>query len=344
MSVSRWLRRRLMSIPLTETSYEHRGFHAGASPSVRTRLELIGQTFVGGYHAALDDPQPAPLAQRLDQVELERRGFAYEGAAMALALLDELRPWAVGRFQQFLAGPGRPHQYMVHVGAGWAAARLPWRRRGFSRYLTKFDPLLRWLVADGYGFHQGFFHSRAHLDECKLPRGLEGYARRAFDFGLGRSLWFASGADPSEAARRIERFPADRQGDLWSGVGLASAYAGGVGSDGLGELRRLAGDAQLPMAQGAAFAAKARELAGNPTEHTELACQVLCGLTAQRAAAVTDECLADLSEESNEPAFEVWRKRIQRQLQRVAAPRQSAEPSVQRAEPSVSVQLERASA
>lgn len=66
------------------------------------------------------------LAVRLSSIEPEVRGFAFEGAAMGLALLDHLTPWRRDRFERFLSGPGDRHAYMVHVGAGWVFARLPW--------------------------------------------------------------------------------------------------------------------------------------------------------------------------------------------------------------------------
>jgi len=59
------------------------------------------------------------LSERLEQVELEYRGFAYEGAAMALALRDAIVP-ASSRLTGFMAGAGKQHIYMLHVGAGWA--------------------------------------------------------------------------------------------------------------------------------------------------------------------------------------------------------------------------------
>jgi hypothetical protein len=68
---------------------------------------------------------------------------------------------------------------------------------------------------------------------------------------------------------------------------------------------------QSYLAQGAAFAAKARQRAGNPTAHTELACQVLCGMSAGKAAELTDSSLRDLPPDGAQPAYEHWRQRIQ---------------------------------
>ena len=144
-------RRRLFGIAPEETTFARRGFPPGTERA-RRRLEAIGRTFVDGYHAALLDDAPERLARRLAAVDPERRGFAFEGAAMGLSLRDYLTPWRRDRWRRFLAGPGSAHAYMVHVGVGWTLARL---RRSVLPALRRYDPLLRWLVVDGYGFHEG---------------------------------------------------------------------------------------------------------------------------------------------------------------------------------------------
>src|ERR1039457_1019400 len=90
----------------------------------------------------------------------------------------------------------------------------------------------------------------------KFRGGVAGSPRRAFDQGLGRSLWFVEGADASRIAAAISSFPKARQPDLWSGVGLACAYAGGRDQAHLELLRETAGPYVAQVAQGAAFAAK----------------------------------------------------------------------------------------
>jgi alkylated DNA nucleotide flippase Atl1 len=99
---------------------------------------------------------------------------------------------------------------------------------------------------------------------------------------------------------------------LWSGVGLAATYAGIVSETSLGELREKAGRFHPQLAQGAAFAAKARQRAGNLTDYTSLATKVLCGLPAENAARITDEALENLPADSDVPAYEIWRRRIQK--------------------------------
>jgi len=299
--------KRVFGIPPRETSFDRRGFRGGAG-GARERIERIGSTFVEGYHAALLDHHPDQLVPKLDQIDLEFRGFAYEGAAMGLALFDRLTPWHSTRVREFLRGAGEPHTYMVHVAIGWLAARWPGR---LGKIMEPLDPLLKWLVLDGYGFHEGFFHWPESVVARSVPKRLQGYERRVFDQGLGRSLWFVDGADVTLLPRTLSSFPASRQADLWSGIGLACVYAGEISEPDLKSLREAAGGFLPQLAQGAAFAAKARQRAGNLTAYTERACLALCGMSAGQAARVTDDALENLSNDGPEPAFETWRRRIQ---------------------------------
>jgi enediyne biosynthesis protein E3 len=293
-----------------EAKFSRRGFLCPDS-AARVRLERVGVTFLAGYHAALADEGQAALAGRLCAVEPGLRGFAFEGAGMALELLDHLSPRRRDRLPRFLDGAGEPHRYMLHVGAGWAMARLP---LGLRRRVGRLDPLLRWLAYDGYGFHEGYFHWRRYRAGRAAPRRLLGYERRAFDQGLGRSLWFAEGAEVGRVAAAVEGFPEARRGDLWSGVGLACTYAGGASRSAIESLRASAGRFAPHLAQGAAFAAAARLKAGNPEPHTELACSLLCGRSADEAAHVTDMALRRLPPDGDTPAYEVWRRRIRELL------------------------------
>jgi len=303
----RRLRRIIFGISTEEASFKRRGFGC-RDERARVRLERIGATFLRGYHAALEARDGDSLALQLNSVESDFRGFAFEGAAMALALLDRLTPWGGRRLNSFVAGAGRAHEYMLYVGAGWALARL---RRDPSRARKSFHPLLGWLVADGYGFHEGYFKWPAYVARQERPRRLSGYALRAFDQGLGRSLWFVRGAEVEKIIETVAAFARERQSDLWSGVGLACAYAGGADDASVEVLRVAAGRFATRLAQGAAFAAKARERAGNMTAHTERACRILCEMTAGAAASITDDALIHLPTDAvDEPAYEVWRRRI----------------------------------
>jgi enediyne biosynthesis protein E3 len=297
---------KLLSIDPREVTFARRGF-SGAKPEIRDRLEHVGNIFLLGYHAALQKNEPEALSSRLEQVATEYRGFVFEGAAMGLALRDAMVPGS-SRLPEFIAGAGKRHIYMLHVGAGWAYARVPWLRWHIETVLRKFDPVLRWLVLDGYGFHQGYFHFSRPLNSAvnRLSPG----ARHVFYQGFGRSLWFVHGCDFHQIAITISGFPPVYQGDAWSGIGLACAYAGGATSPAMEDAISLAGCFTSALAQGATFAAKARQLAGNATPHTQQACAVLAGIKAERAALLCDRALAQVNRNSSSP-YQQWRELVQ---------------------------------
>jgi enediyne biosynthesis protein E3 len=306
-----FLRGRLLGISDDETAFSRRGFHS-LNDEARHSLEAVGRAFVRGYQAALEETDQIQVVTRLELVELSLRGFAYEGAAMAFALIDGLSPWKRSRIGAFLQGPGARYCYMGHVGVGWAVARL--RRVAQVASVPPLDPLLRWLVFDGYGFHQAYFHPQRFVDRHEATRFRGSYAARVVDQGIGRALWFVNGADPDRIAGVVASFPAARRPDLWSGIGLAATYAGGINQAALEALRDAAGPCLPEAAQGAAFAAKARLHAGNPTPHTERAVRILCGASSVAAAAITDQALQGLPATAVEtpiPSYEHWRQRVQ---------------------------------
>lgn len=277
-------------------------------------LETIGYSFLTGYGHAVGSADLEAATTRLEQIPLRYRGFAYEGAAMGYAMLDGLGLAGRQNVAAFLAGPGRPHIYMAYVGVGWACARLP-RFRWPS--VLPADPLLCWLVLDGYGFHQAYFRTRRFVEErwqepaTKWPYpGAADYANRAIDQGIGRALWFVEGTDVNRVADRIATFAPPRHRDLWSGAGLAATYAGGVDESELRDFWELAGEYRPNVAQASAFAAEARVLAGLVTPHTELATSVFCGMSPEQAAQASRQIQADLPADGPVPAYEMWRERL----------------------------------
>lgn len=267
----------------------------------------IINAFLEGCRLALRCGSNPKLIRELNSCEDKIRGFAFEGAAMGLGLSDFFIHWRRTRLED-LEQLGDSHIYMLHVGLGWTVAfcRIP-----VERALRFADPLFGWLIVDGCGFYYGFFHGKRCLDRQAVPRRfLLGYASRAFDQGLGRSLWFAHQADIERIHRAISSFAVHRQSDLWSGIGLACTYAGGVNRASLERLLEVGRKFRLELAQGAAFAAQARRRAATPAEHTEIACEVLCGMSSEHAAMITEVCRENLLAEGSEPAYEVWRRRI----------------------------------
>ncbi len=304
------LRRRILTPSIAQTNVERRGFHVKDDAS-RRLLETVGRQFLTGYRHAVEAGEPAGAEPLLETIERSFRGFAYEGATMGFAMLDALSPLRHDRVPRFLQGRGGDHVYMAQIGVGWAFARLPRIR---WRVIAPADPLLRCLVLDGSGSHQASFRTEAYVhrqhQETDFPwpgNGYGRYANRVIDQGIGRAMWFVGGTDVDRVVELIGRFDTRRHSDLWSGAGLAATYAGGVDASELERFWTLAGEHRPAVAQAAAFAAKARVLAGLVTEHTELATSIFCGASPEAAAAVTDEALVELPPDGAAvPAFEVW--------------------------------------
>ncbi|WP_017542013.1 DUF1702 family protein [Nocardiopsis halophila] len=270
-------------------------------------FEPVARTLVDAFSAALDTPRHEDLVPRLDAVDPELRGIAYEGAGMGLMLLDSLVPGR-RRLPRFVHGPGAPYRCLVYIGAGLVLPRVPARP---DRFLRRQDPFLRWLVMDGYGFHDGFFAWRRTVEGRSVPRDVRGYARRAFDQGVGRSLWFSTGAGPDRIIATIDGFPASRRADLWSGIGLACAYAAGVmDRDAVRALLEAAREHAADIAVGTALASVFREQSGLVAPHTDVACDVVWGQDAAEVAATAHRAGRGLRDAPGRPAYEHWRQRI----------------------------------
>ncbi len=318
---TRALRRRVLTPSVVECSLEKRGFFE-KSEAARDNLETVGATFLDGYGHAVEARDAADAHERLDRIAEPFRGFAYEGAGMGAAMLDGLPLGGQRHVTDLLSGPGDRHVYMIYVGVGWAMARLPRFRWPAP---ASFDPLLRGLVLDGYGFHQAYFHTRRYVHEryrdAAFPwpdgraagRAADTSANSIIDQGIGRAMWFVGGTDVGRVTDLIDSFPADRRADLYAGTGLAATYAGGVGEAELVELRTHAGEYRVQLAQGSAFAAEARIRAGLVQPHTAVATGVLCGTTPARAAQLTQDVRPRAATPGLQ-AYQSWRPDIAAQF------------------------------
>jgi hypothetical protein len=297
-----------------EASYERRGIEIVYPPACEA-LEAGGRHFSRGFNAAMRDTRAREIVARIEQLDPAFRGFAFEGAGMALIVLDALLP-PRRRFTNLLHGPGDRWSPLLHIGAGWAYARMG---RVPQRPPDKLDPVFGWLLHDGAGFHEAYFKIDRFVEEQERPEKLSGPGLRLFDQGVGRALLFDRGGDVEAVAETIARFAEDRHADLWSGVGLCATYAGGLSEERLRRLRDLAGPHHLRLAQGAAIAVLGRARAGNPTADVGLAASVLCGLSFDQVAQRSEAALADLSRAGDSP-FEAWQARLRESFATELAP------------------------
>ncbi|WP_141704236.1 DUF1702 family protein [Planobispora rosea] len=273
----------------------------------RGHLEAAVLSFLTGFNAVI-----AGEAERIDDLGEEVRGFAYEGAGMACATLDVLTLTGGRRLRALLSGQGVRYPHMIHSGAGCAYARLRLRPTWGVRAV---HPLLRWLAFDGFGFHRGLFAADRTVGRRRTPRLMDRTRWAIFDQGLGRALWFHECAGADDVVLRLAEFPAGRRADLWSGIGMAAAYAGGAAPD---DLERLAGAAaeagfHAHLAQGAAFACAARLISGAVPGHTAAAAPVLCGAEVDEAAGWTDTALIALGHNAySGEHYQAWRAGVRK--------------------------------
>jgi hypothetical protein len=306
--------RRLALTPrLADVTFAVRGFPAGTTPGTQ-QLEAVPQAVICGFEWGIDARDQWEVERRLDLVDAEMRGFAYEGVTMAFTVLD-----ATGgghRTRELLRGPGRPHIFLAYIGMGFAMARLPrplWKKVVPDLTGDAYHPTMSWLAVDGYGFDRAYFDTPRWVDAQRVPKvypweGSPAYFLRAADQGIGRALWFICGGRAPDVAAAVGRFASHRRPDLWSGVGLAAAFAGGSDPDGLAALRRAAGDDAAQLALGVVFAVKARSYAGLVPDYTTAACQTLAGLSVDKAITLADSTV--VRSPAAEPAYELWRQRI----------------------------------
>jgi len=278
----------------------------GGRGELRARMVPVVDAFQAGLHAALEEGSTSRLTARLGAMPTGLAGFAFEGAGLGLAALDILAFGRGRHFRSFTAGPGAPHAYMMHVGAGWMLGRWPFPA---DLLVRRFDPFLRWAALDGYGFFEGLTRRPLRVERRRSP-GLSGAALRSYDVGLGRSLWFTCGAEVASVAAAVGAFDAARRPDLWSGLGIACSYTGWVDRQRMAALAEAAGSYRPQLCQGVTVSAWARQRAGNPTLETEMACRVLAGLSAEAAAERAEAALRDLPAEGEKTQFEIWRQRV----------------------------------
>jgi hypothetical protein len=279
-------------------------------------LEDIGVSFLDGYHNALIGLDNISLIPKLNENGKNNIGFAFEGAAMAKVILDFLGNPRKKSIKSFISyTEAKKHLYMLYVGAGWAYARLP---INIEKRIEQYDPVLRWLIIDGYGFHQAFFKTEKYVYKRTEPKELRNeFSKYVFYQGVGRCLWFVEGADPSRISDRIKSFPSIYHSDLWSGVGLACTYAGGVEEIDIKQIRNLSGSFLPYLMQGSAFAAKARDRAEIIVPHVEMACQIICKMTVKEVSTICDDCLCLLPDNiSSEKKYGMWRELIRTSIQK----------------------------
>jgi len=306
--------RRLFRLSPRQADFATRGFTA-RDPVKQQALETAGRAFIGGYNSALTATDFSDIVEHTAAAPPAMRGFVAEGAAMGIAIADTV-PFGHERLPAYIAATERDFTYLTHVGAGWALARTPWRRRAI---LAPLDAVHHWLAFDGLGFHDAYFSQPRIAQGWR--RVSDGYAARAYDQGIGRATWFVAGGDVAAAARIVAALTPSRRGDLWSGLGLAMAYAGPASGDDLRAALSAAGAHAASFAQGVAFACEARARANFIPDNTDNAAQAVWHSDASAIARLVRDKRARLPDRDGPvPRYELWRRDTAGAFQQTAAP------------------------
>ena len=214
---------------------------------------------------ATHDNMPA-LIEYLEKTEPEFRSIAYESASMAIAIKSFETDGFPGDWLLFANGAARAHKAQVYAGLGWAIAKF---NLHFLETVKELDTQMHFRIADGCGYYDGSFRRRPTVLSQQLPVYLPAAAMPMYDQGVGRSIWYTAKTDIKKIHSLIETFPANRQADMWRGIGIAVAYVGGCSNGDLKTLLQYAGINGPQLACGAALAAKSRLMANTMTTDTE---------------------------------------------------------------------------
>jgi hypothetical protein len=311
------LRRVVPAPTMNDIMFAQRGFPVEAN-SVSRRVEGVPRAVVEGFQYGADHPGTDEIVRRLEWIDPLYRSLAYEGAIGALILRDLLAGNRSRRAEEFVQGPAAPHAMLAYIGCGLVLARLP--RAMWSRAIPRFDtdpllPWLRWLAIDGYGFDKAYFDPQRWVFDAAVPKpypldGAPEYFLPVFDQGVGRAMWFIFGGDVAPIPSVIERFPAQRRPDLWSGIGATATYIGGPARAELQGLIAAAGAYRADLAVGSVSGIKARYHAGYVPDVTELAAELICGATVPETVGLADGAAERPPEDNGVPAYLQWRRRI----------------------------------
>ena len=297
-----WIRK-ILALDPSRVEFRVRGFDL-AEKSHEERLESIGKAFLRGYNLTLSSQSLNEFEQAIAEEATLLRGFFVEGGAMGSALVDSL-PLRKPVLPRYLSRFGGQYPILVHAGVGLTISKLPWREKGI---LKRLDPFYRWLAYDGRGYHKMYFEPEKTL--ARSSSGLKAYASRAYDQGVGRGIWFVSGASVNKAAEMIAALAVERQPDLWAGVGLAICYAGPAGVTEFMAAKKLAGDYAANMATGVALACAARVKDQSILPETGEAIAALWGVTPKELAERVETIRLSIATSGDSNGYATWRERI----------------------------------
>ncbi len=216
-----------------------------------TNISLIQEVFWEAKSILSQASRDLSMGDFLKNVPADFISIAYEGMSMAIAD-DALKQAEVSfdTWHTFFGQYGRIHGAQIYIGLGWAFGQ---HQINPSTYAHLFDKGLYWRVYDGLGYYEGLF-KKGSLQKQQFSVCIDAHSRGPYMQGVGRSLWHLTKADLTQLSTHIRSFERQYHADLWRGIGLASAYVGGLKFNTLHELNEMSGDYLTNLSAGAAMA------------------------------------------------------------------------------------------
>ena len=274
---------------------------------VKEKMELIQTTFQEAKRIAVKESDLENLNKALQNFPNEFISVAYEGASMGVAIKSIEDTNSLKKWSDFYHYYGMKHSSQIHVGLGWAFSELD---LVFSDFELIIEPLLQYRVIDGYGYYEGVFKKRKSIRMQESPQHFNQLNLKAYNQGLGRSLWYTAQGKVAKLIQLISRFPENRRHDLWRGIGIAVAYVGGIE---ISVLQKLVNESNRYLSSfkcGVSLLVQSRHKAETIVNDTNIICDFLFGLS---CATINDQ-LIDIEKETgstSELLYFDWLKNIE---------------------------------
>lgn len=308
-------RKQILGLGLHEATFAVRGFEENTG--AQARLEEVAKTVVYGYNTALEaGNNEEDLTALTNRTKPELQGFLSEGLAMGLFTVGRFSFGGSSSFWKFARQNHGRHEYMSYIGAGLAIGVFG---SSFEKFIDKACPMCGHLVLDGIGFYYAMFKTQKGIEEQYVPKKIADnqFYQARYDNGLGRALWFYASGRPKVILREIDKFPQSRRGNIWSGIGLAASYAGGVGEEDIHELAASAKEYSLYLGQGCFLAVHTRYRAENPHLNSKTV-DILTGASGESChteAIRLRKIFKDKREVDGKPSFQVFLELVRKFIQ-----------------------------
>jgi hypothetical protein len=251
------------------------------------KIDQVFTTFQSAQYIA-ENTVYEELDQKLISYDPEFRSVAFEAASMTLLSSDFKKNGSnqTEQWKNFYSTHQSLHETQLLTGYGWALAV---HQKKPSDFLDQFDPLVSMRILDGYGYYYGLLRSRISVQNIQIPDDINKDLLFAFDQGLGRSLWYLSKGDLEKLMTMLEKFPDERKPNLWRGIGIASAYLGGIDAPTYHKLNQLAVNNHKQFVVGVLVAINTRMQSNSFTKYIQTACTMLTDFNVNSAFKFTED-------------------------------------------------------